>query len=67
MSCGCAQNGLGIVALRGLGAGDDSPAGAPVVRPAMPAFTLAVWIGSIATVSYIFFATLRPAKRRRRA
>lgn len=70
MSCGCAapSAGLGIVALRGLGglgAADDSAAPEAVVRPAMPALTIAVWIGSIATVTYIFYATLQPSRSRR--
>lgn len=60
MSCGCAQNGLGIVALRGVG--DDS---APVVRSGMSPLTIAVWAVSLTTVAYIFYGAMQPARRRR--
>lgn len=68
MGCGCSAapvSGLGIVALRGLG--DDAAATDPVVAPRMSPLTIGIWAASLATIGYIFYATLQPPKRGRRA
>lgn len=54
-----------IVALRGVG---DDQAQAPVVSPSrMPAATALLWLASLATAGYIFWATaFKPPRRRAR-
>lgn len=55
-----------IVALRGVG---DEQTLAPVVSPSrMPTATVLLWLASIGTVGYIFWATaFKPPRRRKRA
>jgi hypothetical protein len=53
----------------GCGMGDAaSPAGPVVVTdPKMSPLTIGIWIAALGTVGYIFYATLQPVKRRKRA
>ncbi len=59
----------GIIALRGTdcgcGMGDDSPVVVP--SPPMSPLTSLLWVVSLSTVGYIFWATLQPPKRKRRS
>ena len=66
-----------IVALRGYdggaagcgcsGMGADSTAPAIATDPKMSTSTMLLWIASIGTIGYIFWATLQPPKRKRAA
>ncbi len=61
-----------IVALQGTDSGcgcgmGDVAAPAVVTDPKMSPLTIGIWIAAIGTVGYIFYATLQPVKRRKRA
>ena len=61
-----------IIALRGTDSGcgcsmgADAAAPAVVTDPKMSPLTLGIWIASLGTVAYIFYATLQPVRRRAR-
>ncbi len=62
-----------IVALQGTdsgcgcGMGDAALQPAVVTDPKMSPLTIGIWIAALGTVGYIFYATLQPVKRRKRA